>query len=117
MELVMQDDLEFCHGGGCVLTERKGEKVTLSGTRTPELGALAVLSLSVYRDRVQEAYFSGDPTVMFDSPEQYSSLTSEELDAYGTYIGTSLLTDLVDGDRIVAFSDGRTIQVQEEVIV
>src|SRR5882672_10196455 len=109
-ELVLRDDLEFCVAGGCVLTERIGEQVFLSGTRTPELGALAVLSLSDYRELIQDAYFRDDPTVMFDDPDQYSSLTSVELGAYKTYIRTTLLSDLVDGDRIVAFSDERTIQ-------
>jgi hypothetical protein len=112
----MRDTMEFCHFGGCVRTERIGDTVELSDTKDQALGPLVVHSLVEYQRRIEDAYLDADPTVMFDGPEQYKSLTTEELDAYRTYIRSTLLHELEDGDSIIAFGDERTLRMDEEVV-
>lgn len=89
----------------CVKTVRVGDKYYLFDAKDPTLEALTVLEAATYAKRYAEARKSGDPTVMFDSPDQYATLSEGELEAYKIYLSheSGPLGDLHHGETVVAY--------------
>jgi hypothetical protein len=96
----------------CVTTVRNGEKYYLLDAKDFSAGPVSVIPEHGYAERYATARATNDPTVMFDSPEEYSSFSPGELGAYAAYLlhTSGVLAALCDREIIVAYEapDNRT---------
>lgn len=104
----------------CIETVMNGDRVYLLDAKPSEQSPLiGVLSVGDYASRLQIVIDPEDPRdsrAMFDSEDQYSTLSPEELDAHAAYAAAGLLSleRLVDLVPVTAYQDMRDLQPQSE---
>jgi|GEM_PF-4608441 len=104
----------MCSPNGCVEVFRDDEQDAyyLFDTKDRTLDPLVVYDPDEYGRRYDLVLDSGgDSSLMFDSPEQYRTLSSEELQAFGAYICAGVMPREFPRNyqSMVAFSDQRLL--------
>ena len=99
------------NAAACVETMRLGEYY-LFDAKDYALGPVAVLSAVEYGQRYADARATGDPKRMFADPEQHSTFSKGEMDAYADYLRAedNRLAELADGACLIAYENRRNLQ-------